>query len=335
MSKKILYHILFWIFIFIWEFHFFMYMENFIPAVVDFVFVQTIFDASVVYINLFILIPKLLTKHGKATYIIGVFTSLLLMAFLVESFGLYGLLNDLGEEFNNGPNLSIYAKLFSYFIEFSLFMIISFLYWYFTKHIEEERKTLQFKNEKLQAELQLLRSQVSPYFLFDSLNHIYTLSTQNNPDASVMIEKLSDILRHIVYERKHKEVGLQEEMQMIENYIQLLRKMKSESAIRYHISGDFSNKKIAPLLLINIIENSFKHSNISSLKNSFLEIDISLKDKILTLKTKNTFAPNTEKKGTGLQSLKEQLQHIYPDKYTLKIVSKDSIFDLELTLELP
>lgn len=310
-------------------------MENFISAAVDFVFAQTIFDASIVYVNLFILIPKLLTKHGRVAYIIGVFTSLLLIAFLVESFGLYGLLNDLGEEFNNGPNLSIYAKLFSYFIEFSLFMIISFLYWYFTKHIEEEQKALQFKNEKLQAELQLLRSQVSPYFLFDSLNHIYTLSVQNNPDASVMIEKLSDILRHIVYERKHKEVGLQEEMQMIENYIQLLRKMKSESAIRYHISGDFSNKKIAPLLLINIIENSFKHSNISSFKKGFLEIDISLKGKILTLKTKNTFTPNTENKGTGLQNLKEQLQHTYPDKYALKIVSKDSIFDLELTLELP
>jgi len=302
----------------------------------DFTLGQTFFDAFVVYLNLFILIPKLLTKYGRAMYIFGAATSLLLIAFLVEFVGLYDLLNDLGEEFNNSPNLDIFSKLFSYFIEFALFMIISFLYWYFTKHKEEEQKILQFKNQKLQVELQALRSQVSPQFLFESLSHIHSLSVKSDPNASLMIEKLSDILRYIIYEGKHKETSLQEEIRMIENYIQLhiLQKPESKKSIRYKISGDFSNKKVAPLLLTSIIENSFKRSNLVSVENDFLEIDIVLEGDFLTLKTKNTFLSNTEKKEIDLQNLRYQLRHIYPDKHSLTINTKDNVFSLKLILEL-
>lgn len=333
-SRKLGYHILFWIFIYIWELHFFFFMEDSLGAAADFVLGQTLFDASVVYINLFILIPKLLTKHGRFAYIIGVVLTLFVLSFLVEFVGLYQLLNDLGEEFNNAPNLSIYAKLPSYFIEFSLFLIISFLYWYFTKHSEEKKRALQFLNEKLHADLQMLRSQVSPEFLFESLSYIHSLSIKNDPNVTVMIEKLSDILRHIIYEAKQKETLLKEEIRMIESYIQLqlLRRSKNKKSIRYKISGDFSNEKVVPLLLLYIVENSFKHCNLSSTENDFLEIDISLKNNVLTLKTKNTFTSNTNEKGKVLQNLKEQLQHTYTDKHTLTIDTKGNVFSIELNL---
>ncbi|MDT7831601.1 histidine kinase [Flavobacteriaceae bacterium S356] len=311
-------------------------MEDSIGAVADFVLGQTLFDASIVYINLFILIPLLLSKYGKFVYILGVTLTLLIISFLVEFVGLYGLLSDLNNEFNNSPNLGIYNKLFSYFIEFGLFMIISFLYWYFTKHREEQQKALHLLNEKLQTELQVLRSQVSPQFLFESLKNIHALSLKSDTNASVMIEKLSDILRHIIYEGRQKETLLKEEIGMIENYIQLqiLRKSKNERSIRYQISGDFSNKKVAPLLLLYIVENSFKHCELSSTEDDFLEIDISMKNNVLHLKTKNTFIPNSNEKGKGLENLKEQLEHIYTDKNILKIDAKDGIFSIELSLEI-
>lgn len=266
----------------------------------------------------------------------GVVATLALMSLLVEFSGSYKLLNDLNEEFNNSPKMNIYTKVFEHSIQFSLFMIISGFYWYFTRHKEEEQKALHFQNEKLQAELQILKSQISPHFLFNSLNNIYSLSILNHKNAPIMIEKLSGILRYIIYEGKRKEVALADEIQLIENFIQLqlLRKLRNEKSISYHISGDFTNKKIAPLLLINIIENSFKHSNVASDKSGFLEITISLKNETLTLQTKNTFIPNTKKKGIGLQNLKHQLQHLYPGSHSLEVTDKNRIFSLELTLEL-
>ena len=335
-NKKIIYHILFWIFIFIWELHFFMFMDDAYLAASDFSLGQTLFCASVVYFNLYILIPKLLKRHGNTVYITGVIASLLFFSFLVEFSGLYKLLNDLNEEFNNSPNMDIYSKIVSYFIEFSLFMIISFLYWYFTKHQEEEKKALQFQNEKLQAELQLLKSQISPHFLFNSLNNIYSLSILNDSNASVMIEKLSDILRYIIYEGKNKKVELQREIELIENYIQLqlLRKLKNEKSIEYKISGDFSKNKIAPLLLINIVENCFKHSNVETSKTGFLKIDISITGNALMIHTRNTFTINKKQKGIGMLNLKEQLSHLYPNLYSLNIEDKNNVFDFKLTINL-
>lgn len=139
-----------------------------------------------------------------------------------------------------------------------------------------------------------------------------------------MIEKLSDILRHIIYEGTKEKVSLQSEVILLENYIQLQlpRKIRNEKSIRYNINGDFSKKMIAPLLLINIIENCFKHSDITSSNDGFLEINLSLKEHILTLKTKNTFTPNNKKKGIGLQNLRRQLVQIYPKAYSLKINSE-------------
>lgn len=311
-------------------------MESSIEVAIDFSIFQTLFDATTVYLNLFVLIPWLLSKHGKTTYIIGVIITLLILSFLVESINLYGLLNGMGHDFDLGPNMYTVETIYSAFMEYALFMIISFLYWYFTRHKEEQQKTLQFQNEKLKAELQVLKSQISPHFLFNSLNNIYSLVIQKNDNAAIMIEKLSDILRYIIYEGTKEKVSLQSEVLLLKNYIelQLLRKIRNEQAIRYTIHGNFSEKMIAPLLLINIVENCFKHSNIGSSEDSFLHIDLSLEEDTLTLKTQNTFTPNHKKKGIGLQNLRRQLVQIYPSSHSLTIDSTQNIFTIELILHL-
>ncbi|MDT7831600.1 sensor histidine kinase [Flavobacteriaceae bacterium S356] len=311
-------------------------MNDNIWAAADFSLVQTLFLAVAVYVNLLILIPKLLVRYGSAVYIIGVAITLISLSFLVMFSGSYNLLNDMSEGIGDGPEMSPFMFVLEHVVQFSLFIIISFLYWYFNRHKEEEEKALQFSNDKLQAELQALKSQISPHFLFNSLNNIYSLSILNHSNAPIMIEKLSDILHYLIYEGKHEEVALADEIQLIENYIQLqlLRKLKNEESIHYRITGDFSNKKIAPLLLINIIENGFKHSNISSEKNGFLKIRISTAGNTLTVLTENTFTPNDKKKGIGLQNLEQQLEHMYPKSYSLKVNNKNRIFRVELTLEL-
>ncbi len=334
--KKIIYHLLFWLFIYVWEFHFFMYMNDTIWAAADFSLVQTLFFAVAVYANLLLLIPKLLVRRGAAMYIIGVAITLIVLSFLVMFSGSYNLLDDMSEGIGEGPKMSPLMFILEHIVQFSLFIIISFLYWYFNRHKEEEQKALQFSNDKLQAELQALKSQISPHFLFNSLNNIYSLSILDHPNAPIMIEKLSDILKYLIYEGKHEEVALADEIQLIENYIQLqlLRKLKNEESIHYQIKGDFSDKKIAPLLLINIIENGFKHNNVSAEKDGFLKINISISANTLMVSTENTFTPNTKKKGIGLQNLRQQLEHLYSKAYSLKVSDKNRIFRVELILEL-
>ncbi|MDT7831602.1 histidine kinase [Flavobacteriaceae bacterium S356] len=279
------------------------------------------------------MIPRVLNKYGAALYIILGFAFLILVSIL----GLYlPLFDDIQINVDQYSNFDLFKEGFYYIWELSLFILVSFLYWYFVKHKEEAQKALQFQNDKLKAELQVLKSQVSPHFLFNSLNNIYSLVIQKNDNAAIMIEKLSDILRYIIYECTKEKVSLQSEVTLLENYIQLqlLRKIRNEQAIQYHIQGNFSNKLIAPLLLINIVENCFKHSDINSSEDSFLSIDLILNSFTLTLKTKNTFTPNNKEQGIGLQNLRRQLEQIYPSDHILKIDSTQNIFMLELVLHL-
>ena len=333
-KNKVLYHILFWIFIFLWEFHYLIYVEPSYEIAVSYSFMQTIFGVIISYINLFILIPKLLKVHNRYVYILGTLISLALTFYLFKISGLSELIYDLN--IDNNVDLDIYAIFYSYTLEFSLFTFLSFFYWYFSEHKREKEKALQFQNEKLKAELQLLKSQVSPHFLFNSLNNIYSLSVLKDENASIMIEKLSDILRYIIYEGRKKKVVLQREIELLENYIQLqlLRKLKNDKSIEYKITGDFSNKEIAPLLLINTIENCFKHSNVETNENGFLKINISVVDNNLNVHTQNTFASNKRKKGIGMKNLKGQLKYHYPNTHTLNVDNKNSVFDFKLKIEL-
>ncbi len=111
-----------------------------------------------------------------------------------------------------------------------MYVVISFLAWYFLMYQTEQQNQLKLQNEKIQAELLLLKSQVSPHFLFNSLNNIYSLSVVKHDNASVMIEKLADILRYIIYEGHKQQVPLEREIELINNYIDLhlLKKLKAK-----------------------------------------------------------------------------------------------------------
>ena len=224
----------------------------------------------------------------------------------------------------------------AYLLNYLLFNLISFLYWYFALYKQEKRKSLLLQNEKLKAELLFLKSEVSPHFLFNSLNNIYSLSITKHDNAPLMIAKLSDILRYIIYEGKNKVIPLKREVELLKNYIdlQLLKKPKAEKNIHFAFNGVQSYHKMAPLILINIVENCFKHSNIAYVEIAFLEIALKVKDDKLHFYAANSFIANSKKSGVGLDNIKLQLKHHYPDKHIFEIYNNGGIFKVKLQLNL-
>lgn len=321
---KPVYHFFFWVFVYFFIFDVVEY-ENDLPASIVFSFIEVAIYSFIFYINLHFLIPALLESRGKVFYISGLLLLFVLLLILIFLVGLwyYFADNDL-------------RVIFTFGLNYFLFIVISFLYWYLTLYQRERNNRLILENEKLQAELLFLKSQVSPHFLFNSLNNIYSLSVVKHDNAPVMIEKLSDILRYIIYEGRNKEVYLKREVELMNNYIdlQLLKKLKAEKNIKVSIKGVKVFHKIAPLILINLIENCFKHSNIAYNKAGFLTIELIVEDDKLFFKTANSYEQSSKQEGIGIKNIKKQLSHYYPESHLLKIENNGSVFKVDLQINM-
>ncbi len=322
---KVIYHVIFWVFVYFFVFDYMMdYYDIFLALFLT--FLEIVIYIIIAYVNLYLLIPKLLQEKGNITYILS------LALFLAIFYTLYSF-TDLGFYLIGG---SEWRNIITFALNYLMFILISFLFWYFTLYRDEKQNRLELQNEKLQAELLLLKSQVSPHFLFNSLNNIYSLSVVKNDNAPVMIEKLSDILRYIIYEGKNQFVPLEREIELLNNYIdlQLLKKLKAEKNISVSVNGVSSLHKIVPLLLINIIENCFKHSDIGYNANGFLRINLKVNESEMRFIAENSFLKSNKKQGIGLMNLEKQLQHYYPDKHKFIIEEMTGVYKVDMTIDL-
>ncbi|MFI3268297.1 MAG: histidine kinase [Rikenellaceae bacterium] len=199
---------------------------------------------------------------------------------------------------------------------------------------DEEQKRIEQDKEQVSSELEYLKQQINPHFLFNALNSIYSLSLVGSKNTSDCILKLSSILRYVLY-NTNKYVNLDDEMTVIEDYIGLQKlKLTSKTNLTTEIKGDFTKYKIEPLLLIPIIENAFKYG-IDSTKESFISISIKAIDKKVVLVTNNTFDATLKpikESGIGLKNVKRRLDLIYPKKYKLETSSKNNIFEVKLEI---
>lgn len=322
---KPLYHFLFWVFIFFFVLDYFVVGYETEDAVF-FSLMEVVIYAGTFYANLHLFIPRILNQKGKALYFFSLAGFLILVYIPYYFIELnYFLIEE-----------SLVRNFISFLVNFVLFVLISFLYWYVILFQQERQNNLALENEKLQAELLLLKSQVSPHFLFNSLNNIYSLSVVKHDNAPLMIEKLSDLLRYIIYEGKQEVVPLEREVELLKNYVdlQLLKKLKAEKNISVTFEGVEGIHKIAPLLLINIVENCFKHSDIAYRENAFLNIQLKVDNNRLQFQTENTFLPNSKKGGVGLENVQQQLNFYYPDKHDFQTESTNSIFKINLQVKL-
>jgi hypothetical protein len=199
---------------------------------------------------------------------------------------------------------------------------------------QNEKKTLE--NANLNAEVNFLKSQINPHFLFNTLNSIYSQAHNRSEHTEYSILKLSELLRYMLYESGEEKVLLEKDIQYLTNYIALQRlRLSSKVTINYTVAGSLDAHVIAPLLLISFIENAFKHG-ISYSHSSVINIHLQVFEETLTLEVTNpvikfdTFTPG----GLGLKNVTRRLDLLYPGKYWLNTSQENNLYIVNLKINL-
>jgi len=236
--------------------------------------------------------------------------------------------------FNSKLSCSTDLVLFNCPVFGGAFLGIKLMKEWWIKQTESDRLSAA----KTDAELQFLKSQVHPHFLFNTLNNIYSLAINRSEATPGMIKKLSGILRYIVNESDKTSVPVVKELEMINDYIQL-EKIRYGNKIDLDIDckGHLNGQRIAPLLLIPFVENSFKHGASRMLSKPFVSLQTELKDDkfILVLNnSKPASAANTVSGGIGLTNVKKRLELLYPSTHKLDIIEENEQFTVRLELQI-
>ena len=202
---------------------------------------------------------------------------------------------------------------------------------------EKERKEME--NQKLMAELSLLKSQINPHFFFNTLNSIYSLAIQKSTRTPEAIVKLSELMRYIIYEADKNLVPLKKELEYIQNFVELQKlRLNTNVNVIFSIEGIYNDIMIEPLLFLPFIENAFKHG-IDSTRDCEIKINFVIVAGQLIFKVENQLVQKgklqpTESSGIGLSNTQKRLELLYPNNHNLKIMQTDKHFNVELSLKL-
>jgi len=201
----------------------------------------------------------------------------------------------------------------------------------------KQQEFLQAKQEKITAELQLLKAQVHPHFLFNTLNNIYSFSLDRSPKTPELILKLSSLLSYMLYDCKAEEVRLEKEVEIMKNYIDLEKERYGDKIeISWNVEGDTRDHFISPLLMLAFLENAFKHGASEQIEKPWMGVEISVANNILKFKitnSKNEYVSHSNN-GIGITNVKKRLGFLYPGKYELKINDEGDFFAVSLMVKL-
>ena len=206
--------------------------------------------------------------------------------------------------------------------------------------LHKQRELDQLKVAIQESELQFLKSQINPHFLFNNLNNLYSYAIEQSPKTPEIILELSAFLRYMLYECSAKYVSLQKELEQMGNYIRLNElQIEERGEVSYRVGDIPAGHLIAPLILIVFIENAFKHSTGSQSDNIQIEVGVEMDDdNNLHFHCSNSYLPenNTERldRGIGLANARKRLDLLYPERYTLDIKNSDNLYRVDLYIEL-
>lgn len=208
--------------------------------------------------------------------------------------------------------------------------------------LRENNKLHDLEKRQLQTELRFLRSQVSPHFFFNTLNNIYALTLEKSDKAPEVVLKLSELMRYLLYATKKPKQDLKNEIECIQNYIDLERiRFDNSLEVNMQLSGNLERKKIAPMLLIPLVENCFKHGANKNIGKMQIDIDINVEEENLLFNVSNTIPKNGKASklaskggGIGISNVKKRLELGYSENdYNLDIFKKDKKFHVQLKLK--
>lgn len=300
-----------------------------------------------VYFNTLWLMPRLLFRKQYLYYCLSLFTYIILLAVAISHYREWLLARFPGSEYSSfspislsgqGPNpaTEIYLPSFA-----ALFMMVFafFIGSLAQKFFEISKQKEAVQQKQIEMELNLLKSQINPHFLFNVLNSIYALSLKKSEQTPEIVLKLADIMRYMLYETRQDKVALHKEIQVLQDYLDIekIRLGAAAAAVQLSVAGSATGYQIAPALLIPFVENAVKHGTDSMLSEAYINIQIIIKESTLSFHCVNNYKVNlnTEKKGgIGLENVQKRLKLLYPGKHQLSVDAANNIFEVRLQLNL-
>jgi two-component system LytT family sensor kinase len=283
----------------------------------------TLILAGISYFNDSWLIPKFF-KQGKYVKWVFFFLSSCLLGSILQ-FGIRDGMLDI--------RYTSFAKIAIGIITVS-FLIFLFkqIFEYYMNYSRWENKATQ-----LDSEVKLLRAQVNPHFLFNSLNSIYSLSLDKDERTPEITMKLSQIMRYMVDRAAEDRIQLNEEISYLRDYLDLEKlRLGNKAEISFEINGQTDYKMVEPLLFIPFVENAMKHGVDTMKSGGFIRVNIDCEPNLIQFKCQNNFNPSIKKlsTGTGINNVRKRLEKLYPGKFDLFISKEDETFKVYLKLYL-
>ncbi len=331
-------HFIFWTLLYI----LFLRLHDFtnsIPAGLIEELLNILFFAVIVYFNILYLIPKYLKKHKVFQYVsLLVFSCLLITPIKAVVFSIWN---------NNNPDIKMafseMSVLQSFFLSSFFLGGASTIYQIINDWVVHQREKQELENRNLESELNFLKSQINPHFLFNTLNNLYALTLKKSDEAPATVLKLSEMMRYMLYECNEDRVPLYKEVTYLRNYLELEKLRQGKNIeIDFELQGEIGTQMIAPLMFIPFIENSFKHGVSNHLSSGYIDIKMNIEDSRIQLDVENSKASsmptghlNGKKSGgIGLSNIKKRLSLLYPKKYNLDIDDQPNKYRVSLNLNL-
>ena len=293
----------------------------------QFYLLTTLYHIGLFYLNAFYLYPKLLNRKTWWLYII----CLLAIIIISGMAKVFVLQLDPDFQFTAVNKRLIFFPLVP-------FLFASIIYALVYDRIRFERMEKEARAQRLDAELKLLRSQVSPHFLFNMLTNMVSMARLQSNLLEPSLIRLSELLRYMLYESNEEKIAITSEIEHIENYVSLQQLRFGEDVkVSLQIQNDYPEGMIEPMLLVPFIENAFKHG-IGMVKDPFIQITLTVKEQLLNFTVVNNYNPGNQSKdkhsGIGLSNVKNRLELLYANNYQLKITNQEGIYSVHLNCKL-
>lgn len=288
------------------------------------------------YFNYFVLLPRFLEEKKGVRFLaefLLAFTIIVLLRIHLERYFIDGYSHQ--HRYLYSPRFIVHVISTNLFTVIFLGMIRFVVEWF-----EFEARKKNVENERLTAELNFLKAQINPHFLFNTLNNLYYLAYTKSEKTPEIIAKLSQMMRYMIYESNNTLVPLNKEIEYMENYISLERlRLNDQIPIRLSVDGDPNRYRVAPFVFITFLENAFKHGVSNSNPKAWVNISLRLKESECTYQVENskTTSPKPEaesKSGIGLQNLSRRLELSYPNKHQLEVQDLPDRYIVTLTIKL-
>ncbi len=297
-------------------------------------FFQVTFAAIAAYVNYFIFLPRFL-KHKNPWLYLAEFTlpfaAVMVVRIMLERYFIDGFSR--AEEWLYSTRFVVQVCTTNLFIVIFVAMLRFALEW-----LDMEARKNEIENEKLIAELNFLKAQINPHFLFNTLNNLYYLAYSKSDNTTEVIAKLSQMMRYMIYDSNHAKVLLTKEIEYMLNYISLERlRLNDQVPIKFEVSGNTELVWITPLIFITFLENAFKHGLSNGNPGTWINVSIQLRGTeciYIVENSKNADKEMAEKSGIGLRNVQRRLELSYPGSHSLETSETAGKYSVKLNLSL-